>query len=415
MKLVFGAITLVGFTSLAGWAYWQAETEEVTTFRTLPVERGDLLLAVNATGRIEPVEVIDVGAQVLGRIRSFGPDPQKPGKTVDYGSRVTKGTLLAQIDDAIYQGALRQAEANEKLANSEMTQYQAQLNQAERDWRRAERLKNTISQSEIDEALAAWEMAKAAVVIGGAKIESAEVAVDIAQTNLGYTTSFAPIDGIVIDRLVDVGQTVVTGLNAPSLFLLARDLSSMQIWAAVSEADIGQIRVGQKVTFSVDAYSDETMNGIVSQIRLNATTSHNVVTYGVIVDIDNADGRLLPYMTAMLQFELNRREDAILVPNQALRWRPKLENITPSMRGDFSGYPGKEVDVEKPTVWVKAADGLVRPVVVEIGLSDLVVSEMTAGELDPGTDVVIGTEHREVKSIVTAFMPKKDDDPKNPK
>ena len=409
MKSFIAFIVIVAAGGVVGYVYWTSDVDQVTVYRSDVVARGDLTLAVNATGRIEPLEIVDVGAQVLGRIKSFGIDPANSEMTIDYGTKVKQGTLLATIDDALYQGALDQARADHKLSTSDKIRVLATLNRAKRDWGRAEQLKDTISQSEVDEAKTALEIAEAEVLVADAKIEKAKVAVDIAKINHGYTVIEAPIDGIVIDRLVDVGQTVVTGLDAPSLFLLARDLANMQIWAAVSESDIGQIRVGQKVLFTVDAYPETSMQGVVSQIRLNATTSHNVVTYGVIVDVKNPEGKLLPYMTASLRFHLDERTNAVLVPNQALRWRPTLDQIVPTARKKYAreyavDYP---VTPDTPTVWVEAEDGLVRPVKIEIGLANLVASEVIGGDLTPGDKVVIGTEQKASKNIVSAFMPKK--------
>ena len=254
-----------------------------------------------------------------------------------------------------------------------------------------------------------------------AKLEQAKIATKQAEINLGYTTIRSPVDGVVIDRRVNVGQTVVAGLNAPSLFLLAKDLSHMLVWAAVNEADIGDINVGQKVTFKVDAYRDRTFTGKVSQIRLNASLLQNVVTYGVVVDVDNTDGKLLPYMTAKLQFEVARRSNAILVPNQALRWQPTWEQISPSARagldaaqrtaspaGGATEAPSDDaeptVDLGSPTVWVVADDGLVRPVSVKVGLSDGMVTEITGGELQAGDVVVVNVVREAKPDFVSSFI-----------
>jgi HlyD family secretion protein len=227
---------------------------------------------------------------------------------------------------------------------------------------------------------------------------------------------------VVIDRRVNIGQTVVAGMNAPSLFLLAKDLRRMLVWAAVNEADMGDIRVGQTVKFTVDAYRDRTFSGTVTQIRLNASLQGIVVTYGVIVDVDNQDGKLLPYMTAKLQFEVARRPGAILVPNQALRWQPAWSQVSPSARSGLTAPqagdagqgaedgPGEnaepKVDPGSPTVWVIAKDGLVRPVPVTIGLSDGMVTEMTGGDVKPGDAVVTGAVQKAEPDFVSSFVSK---------
>jgi HlyD family secretion protein len=209
---------------------------------------------------------------------------------------------------------------------------------------------------------------------------------------------------------VNVGQTVVAGLNAPSLFLLARDLNRMQVWAAVNEADISEIHEGQKVMFKVDAYRDRTFSGVVSQIRLNAGMSNSVVTYGVVVDIDNSDGKLLPYMTANLQFEVARRDHTLLVPNQALRWRPTLKQITPGERAKFQapapGEKGQEepVEVATPIVWLQSPDGLVHGKPVTAGLSDGMSTEIKSDDLPEGSLLVVGTMRRAKRDFVSSFV-----------
>ena len=244
-------------------------------------------------------------------------------------------------------------------------------------------------------------MAAAEVAMADAKLDQAKIAAKQAEINLAYTTITSPIDGIVIDRRVNVGQTVVAGVNAPSLFLLAKDLSHMLVWSAVNEADIGEVKVGQTVTFSVDAYRDRTFTGKVSQIRYNASLQNGVVTYGVMVEVDNSDGKLLPYMTAKLQFEVARRRNALLVPNQALRWQPTWRQISPSAQAGLtppergktpagelheSGEDNEpRVDPGSPTVWAVARDGLVRPVPVEVGLTDGMATEILSGNISRTT------------------------------
>src|SRR5207249_3200763 len=173
----------------------------------------------------------------------------------------------------------------------------------------------------------AYETSKSALAVGEASVAQARAALQQAEINLGYTTIRSPVKGVIVDRRVNVGQTVVASLNAPSLFLIAKDLTRMQIWASVNEADIGQIHAGQAVRFSVDAFPHQTFRGDVAQIRLNANMTQNVVTYTVVVNTDNTNGKLLPYMTANLNFELSQRNDVLLVSNSALRWRPQIQQV----------------------------------------------------------------------------------------
>ncbi len=399
-----------------GFYFWRTASAARPEFRTLPVARGDLLVAVSATGSVEPVEIIDVGAQIVGIVKKFGPDPNQPGKMIDHNSQVKQGDILAHLDDAPHQNELKRALANLKLAESELARVEARLKQAESAYRRAQKLRDTNSDTEYENAVANYDIATAEAGIAAAKLEQAKVAKDQADINLGYTVVRSPVDGVVIDRRVNVGQTVVAGLNAPSLFLLAKDLSRMNVIAAVNEADIGDIHVGQRVTFKVDACRDQIFSGTVSKIRLNASMAQNVVTYGVVVDVDNTDGKLLPYMTAKLQFEVARRSDAMLVSNQALRWRPTLAQISPSARrvlppsalrqeADGSGEEGEQkVELASPTVWVVAADGFVQPIQVQTSLSDGILTEISGGDLKPGTEIVINAVREAQPDFVSSFI-----------
>lgn len=411
MRIFIGLLLLLSVGAAVAYASRRSGWDEKPQFRILPVERGELLIAVSATGTVEPVEVIDVGAQIIGRITEFGPDPQRPGKTIDYGSQVKEGDVLGQLDDLPYQAELEKAVSNLKVIEADLQRTRAQLTEAKNNYDRAQILKDTNSASEYDRAVAQHEMAKAEVAVGEARVEQAEIVKKQAEINLSFTTIQAPIDGIVIDRRVNVGQTVVAGLNAPSLFLLAKDLKRMQVWAAVNEADIGEIEIGQNVMFKVDAHRDRTFKGQVSQIRLNAGMSNNVVTYGVVVDIENHDGALLPYMTANLQFEVASRKDVLLVPNQALRWRPTLEQITPSARGDFAVSEDLEeattdaaIATEKSLVWLLEEGGLVSPLEVALGLTDGIVTEIVDGGLQEGGRVVVGLIRKPKRDFVSSFV-----------
>ncbi|MFV1966948.1 MAG: efflux RND transporter periplasmic adaptor subunit [Pirellulaceae bacterium] len=411
MKTILGILLAATVTCGLGSWYWWSRREETPSFRTLPVDRGNLLIAISATGTVEPEEVVDVGAQIVGRIESFGPDKENEGTTIDYGSRVKQGDVLAQLDDSSQATERDKSNASLKLARAELQRYQAKLRQAERDFKRAEVLRDTNAESEYDMARAEYEMAEAEVAVAEAKLEQANIAMQQAEINLGYTIIRAPIDGVVIDRRVNAGQTVVAGLNAPSLFLLARDLDRMRVWTAVNEADMGDIHVGQRATFQVDAFRDDTFEGRVSQVRLNAAMSNNVVTYGVMVDIDNTEGKLLPYMTANLEFEVAGRSDVKMVPNQALRWKPALGQVSPSVRKHIveahgSADPGLEDQVrfDSPAVWVVAEDGFVRPIEVAVGLSDGTMSEIVKGDLEPGMHVVVGTVREARKDFVSSFV-----------
>ena len=281
-----------------------------------------------------------MGAQVAGRIESFAADPRAPSKTISYGSRVERGTVLAHLDAALYQARLDQARGRVAKAEADIEQAEAKLRQADRELDRARKLKAggtaIIAQQEYDERLANDEAARAALTVTRSTLVVAKADLEEAVVNLGYTTIRSPVKGIVLDRRINVGQTVVASLNAPSLFLIARDLDRLEIWSSVNEADIGSIREGQGVRFTVSSLPGETFEGKVSQIRLNASMSQNIVTYTVVVAVDNSAGRLLPYLTARLEFEVKVRRGVLLVPNAAIRWQPRVQDVIPEARTTYA-------------------------------------------------------------------------------
>lgn len=386
-------VWLLALAVAVGAVYWYAwgRSDAAPQFRFAQVERGDLLATISATGTIQPDDVVDVGAQVAGMIKTLGVDPADSSRAIDYGAAVEEGTVLARIDDAVYAAQVEQAKANLNRAEADLITLRARQKQRQRDWDRAQNLaKNrsaAITEAELDAAEAENQAAGGAVAVGEAAIEQAKAALHQAEINLGYTTICSPVKGVIIDRRVNVGQTVVASLNAPSLFLIAKDLQRLEVWAAVNEADVGQIRVGQPVTFTVDAFAGDVFHGVVGQVRLNATMTQNVVTYTVVVNTDNADGVLLPYLTANLKFEVDRRADALLVPNAALRFKPR-----PTL-------PGAELEAARPTtdapprgrqgvVW-KLVDGRLAPVELELGLSDATRTEVLAGDVKPGDALIV--------------------------
>jgi HlyD family secretion protein len=429
------AVTLVSVAAI-GVGLWfgiSADPAAASSFRASAVVRGDFRVTLPGTGTLEPEEVIDVGAQVAGIIREFGVAPDGDG-LIDYGSRVDPGTVLARIDDALYReevtlarSGVLQAEASLQRAAAELDQQQVRAEQARRDQQRAELLyaRNSVSAQDVEAAVLAVKEAEISVSIGQAARRQAEAALETAQaaisgadaaelraranlrkaeTNLGYTTITSPISGIIIDRRVNIGQTVVASLNAPSLFLIAKDIGKLEIWASVNEADIGSVREEQQVSFTVDALADREFVGTVTQIRLNASMIQNVVTYTVVIAVDNAAGHLLPYMTANLRFEVEHHEDVLLVPSAAVRWRPPPERIHPDVR------EAADVDPESPrlagqgVVWVEDG-GFVRPLPVQVGGSDWVQTEVSGEGLREGLEVVVGERRQEsdLAGVVNPF------------
>lgn len=391
MKLIF--VTLAFLGAVGGTvAYYARHTSAPTVvrFQTVPVTRGDLLSTIGATGTLEPEEVVDVGAQVMGSILEFGPDPQKQGKLIDYGTIVAKGTVLARIDSTPYEAALEQADAMLERSKADLLQLEAKCEQAEQEWKRAEGLRplQAISDSDYDIALADYKAAKASVAVGKATIRQHEASLRVAKTNLGYTTIASPVEGVIIDRRVNVGQTVVASLNAPSLFLIAKDLRRMQVWASVNEADIGRIRVDMPVRFIVDAYPGDEFHGKVSQIRLNASMTQNIVTYTVVVTTENSSKKLLPYLTANVQFEESRRSNVLLVPNAALRWKPEASQVDPAADASSPSSTDASSEQGRGCLWIPSGDRFVRPIEVAVGASDGTATEISGAHVKEGMHVV---------------------------
>jgi HlyD family secretion protein len=435
-RTIFAIVVLGLIGAVSVWYFYYAERPAVS-YRTTEMKRGDLVATIGATGTVEPEEVIDVGAQVAGKINTFGKD--KDGKTVDYGSAVEEGTILAQIDDSLYAAdvaqtaaSLQQAKAGVQRAEADLGQMKAKLYQAQRDWERAQKLgpSEALAEVSFDAYKSAYETANANVAVGEAAIVQAKAAVTQAeavlqrtQQNLGYCTIKSPVKGIIIDRRVNIGQTVVSSLNAPSLFLIAKDLKRMQVWVSVNEADIANIHPGQPVSFTVDAYPGEVFHGEVGKVRLNATMTQNVVTYTVEVITDNSSGKLLPYLTASVQFELSRRTNVFMVPNAALRWSPQPNQVAAEFRATFAGSasrsggagndrqvssnPGAQTALEnrnQSVVWVQQGD-YVRPIKVRVGMSDGTMTEVDGEKLQEGLEVVLGEQQRATSSTTSTTNP----------
>jgi HlyD family secretion protein len=374
------------------------------SFRTAVVKHGDVAATISATGTIEPIEVVDVGAQVAGLIKAFGTDAA--GKTIDYGSVVEEGAMLAKIDESVYAADLSVAKAGELTAAANLEQMNAKLDQAGAEWKRAQELYNSklMAQVDYDTDKANYEVAKANVSVARADIAQAQAGLDKAQRNLDFCIIKSPVKGVIIDRRVNIGQTVVSSFNAPSLFLIAKDLTKMQIWVAVNEADVGRIIPGAPVTFTCDAFPGRQFEGVVGKVRLNATMTQNVVMYTVEVNTENPDNTLLPYLTANVHFVVRKESDVLLVPNAALRWSPSsLAQIAPDARsqnlvdppaGNSPGNtnaskPGKGSRERQGIVWLKEGS-FVRPVEVKIGTSDGSNTAVVAGDLREGQELVTG-------------------------
>lgn len=405
-------MVILGVAGGSAAYYFYLKKNKPAAYRTAKVERGNLQLSISATGTVEPEELINVGAQVAGQVLSFGKDDR--GNPIDYGSQIDAETVLAQIDDSLYTAEREQVAAQVELnkatiirSEADLMQLKSKLSLANSEWKRAQKLfpDKVIAESEYDSAKSAYDAATANVAVGEASIlqakanlTQAEAILKRAQRNLSYCTIKSPVKGVVIDRRVNIGQTVVASLNAPSLFLIAKDLKRMQVWVAVNEADIGKIFPGQRVSFTVDAYPGETFQGEVGKIRLNASMSQNVVTYTVEVTTDNSKGRLLPYLTANVRFELEGRSNVLLVPNTALRWLPKLEELAPELKKELLGKTQKE---NSGKIWIQQGK-LVSPLKVRTGLSDGSMTEIEGDEVKEATEVIVGMESQAADSGKTS-------------
>jgi HlyD family secretion protein len=332
-------------------------------YETAPVARGDIVQHVTASGTLSAVVSVDVGSQVSGKIVAL---------YVDFNSPVKKGQLVAEIDPTVYAASLRQAEGELASAQANVTLKRQNL----------ERKKTLVplhaaSQLDLDQATAELAQAEASVIIQQAALESA-------QANLGYCKITAPVDGIVIARKVDLGQTVIAAMTTPVLFTIAQDITKMNLSASISEADIGQVKDGQPVDFTVDAFPDEVFHGTVTQVRKSPTTTQNVVTYETIIIVDNPEQKLFPGMTADVSILVAERKSALKIPNTALRF-------TPPDGAKFEQTPPAKLERNQRLVYAPGSDGAkLKPVIVKTGITDGVDTEILDG-LAEHTPVVTST------------------------
>ncbi len=437
-------IVLVG----GGYYFYQSNGQNGGNhkFRTVKVARGEISTIVTATGTINPVITVMVGSQVSGTIKFL---------YADFNSSVKQGQVIAQIDPAIFQAQVDQARANvlNNQANvlnvqSNLKNIQASVVKAEvavedtkRTLERNRPLveKKVIAQAvfdtaqtnydsavaQVEAAKAQLESAKAQIESSKAQVEQSKAALKLAETNLGYTTIRSPVNGIVISRNVDVGQTVAASLQAPTLFTIAKDLTKMQVDTNVSEADVGRIEVGQDATFTVDAYPEKIFRGKVSEIRNAPTTVQNVVTYDVVIQVDNKELKLKPGMTANVSVLVEHKEGVLKVTNAALRFRPESapspsagkpagglsgegkvdrgggKPVTGGEKGaDRRGEGGQNKAGEgRPgRVWIASAEGKPVPVPIVLGITDGTFSEVVSGDLKEGTEIIVEDTSKQKKA-----------------
>ena len=323
-----GLVAAVALAGLAAWWWFGRDaTGDAGGWRTATVERGDVRVVISATGTLRATTTVDVGSQVSGQVLDV---------LVDFNDRVTKGQPIATLDPAPLATRLRQAQADLASARASVSEAQATAKNAEADYARKADLvqRQLIARAEADTALAARDQARARVVSARAAVEQRLAAVGNAELDVGYTTLRSPVDGVVLLRAVEPGQTVAASFQTPVLFQIAEDLSQMQIDLSIDEADVGQIREGLEVSFTVDAFPDRQFRGEVRQVRLAATATSSVISYPVVVQVENADLSLLPGMTASAEIVVSQREDVLRVANAALRFTPPDEVV------EAAGEPG---------------------------------------------------------------------------
>jgi HlyD family secretion protein len=386
-------IMLIGAAAAGVW-YWKHPREKAPEYKTAEITLGDLIQLVTATGQVNPKTNVDVGSQVSGIISKL---------LVDYNSPVTNGQIIAQLDPATYKAIVAGASADVANAKAGL-----ELAQAEEERSSALYSSKIVAQSDYDTAVAAFHQAQAQVLIKEAALQQAQV-------NLAYTTIYAPVDGVVISRNVDVGQTVAASLSAPTIYMIANDLTKMQIDALVSEADIGGVETNQNVNFTVDAFPSRIFQGIVVQIRNAPQTNQNVITYDTVIGVDNSDLKLRPGMTANVSIITAQRTNVLKIPNGALRFHPpepeevRKEKAVAAVSNNFpiltgtaakggggAAKPGGHSHEPKPThtiyVLAKGADGkedVLKPVQIRTGINDGVYTQVVEG-LNEGDEVVVG-------------------------
>ena len=409
-RVVFGVMAAAGLGALGTIYYRSTQAPPAPALVTATVTRGSVVEDVEATGAVEAVTTVLVGTQVSGTIESLH---------ADFNSAVHKGQVIARLDPSLFQTQVAQAQATLTRVQADLERNRVDVADTERKLRRAQELfdRQLIPRTDLETAEANALQAQAAAKSAEAQIAQARASLNQAQVNLAHTVITAPIDGIVISRNVDVGQTVAASMQAPTLFVIAQDLTRMQVRASVSEADIGRIQPGQPVTFLVDAYPDETFSGSVTQVRLQPVVEQNVVSYTTVIDVPNPDLKLKPGMTATVTVEIARNDDVLRVPTAALRFRPTAEVF--AAMGQAPPEPAERSEAPVPTsgeghdrketaaharVWVLRERHL-ESMNVRIGVTDGTTRAVLGGSLGEGDQIVTGVATTSIAASQTATSP----------
>ena len=373
-------LLLSGSLALGTWWYLDSDPPQIQ-YVTAAVKRGEVSRLVIATGTVNPVKIVEVGTYVSGPIKEI---------FVDFNSPVTQNQRVAQLDPRPFLMKVKQAEATVRTAQAQVEKDQADLTFKQQVLKRAKDLfeRSLIAEQEMEATERDYEQAVAQLQLDHARTEQQAAALEEARVNLGYTDIISPVDGVVVSRNVNVGQTVAASFQTPVLFLIAQDLTKMQVNANVSESDIGGVIEGQRAFFSVDAYPDRQFWGQVAQVRNAPQTVQHVVTYDVIVTVENADFALKPGMTANISIISAHREGVLKVPLAALRFRPPDANGTGPSRERTGATPR----LDDPQIWIQTKDASLQPVRVQTGVSDETDFELLNGSLSEGDQVVIGIQ-----------------------
>jgi HlyD family secretion protein len=392
---IIGIVVVVAGV-LAYWRYGRGPATPPIQYKTAAVAKRRIVGKITASGTLSATVTVQVGTQVSGRIQSLN---------VDFNSAVKKGQVIAKIDPLLFQAAVQQASANYLSAKASLVRAKAQALDADRQYARLKTLKDQglASQQDLETGETNAAVAKASIDVAQAALAQSAASLNQAQTNLSYTTIVSPIDGTVISRNVDVGQTVASSLQAPVLFTIAEDLKKMQVNTNIAEGDVGRLQSGMDSWFTVDAFPGQRFRGKISQIRNAAQTVQNVVTYDAVIDVDNADLKLRPGMTANATITYAEKDDALAVPNAAMRFKAPVELTggasasasgarTGRPRGSAaaggSGRPGFGDAIDTRTIWVLRGNQPVS-IQVQLGLSDGTNTEVVKGELAEGDQVII--------------------------
>lgn len=364
--IIIGIVIVLALLAAALWHWWSNDPVN-GHYKTVTIDRGPITSLVTATGAVNPVISVQVGSQVSGKIAKL---------YADFNSVVREGQVLASIDQKPYQAKVSQAKAALKSAQAGLAKARNMLVQKTLELNRMAALREQqfVAQADLDLARTNARDAEAQVDVSEAQVDQAKATLASAELDLGYTTIYSPVNGTVVSRNVEEGQTVVASFQTPTLFVLAQDLTRMQVIANVSESDIGGVTEGKSADFRVDAYPRESFHGIVTQVRNAPVSIQNVVTYDVIISVENPELKLKPGMTANITIVTARNEDALRAPNAALRFR----------------MPGVPVDRKTPQLWILDTTGRVRSVPVTLGIADSLYTDITSSDVREGEAAIVG-------------------------